>query len=207
MAKFKDLTGQRFGRLVAIEICGNDNKGHYCWRCKCDCGNYKVVANYNLKNNSTKSCGCLSKEIKTKHNKSNTRLYRIYYAMRQRCYNLKYSRYFDYGGRGIKICDEWKNDFMNFYNWAMENGYRDGLTIDRIDVNGNYEPNNCRWITKEAQQGNTRKSRFIEYNGEKKTLAEWSRIIKVSSNTIIFHLNKGRTIKDVIDYKERRTSK
>ena len=205
MEKRLDLTGQRFGRLIVIEIYKKDKQHHYYYKCKCDCGNYKVVADYNLRNNSTKSCGCLSRENKIKHNKSNTKLYRKYYAMKQRCYNSKYSRYFDYGGRGIKICDEWKNNFMSFYNWAINNGYQENLSIDRIDVNGNYCPENCRWITMEEQQSNTRKSHFIEYNGEKHTIAEWSRIIKVSPNTIRFHLNRGRTIKDVIDYKKRRT--
>ena len=204
MAKIVNLAGLRFGRLLVIKNVGTDRNGSSKWLCKCDCGNKKIVTNSNLRNNSTKSCGCLQKENKTKHNKWNTRIYRIYYGIKQRCYNPKYSRYYDYGGRGITVCDEWKNDFMSFYNWAMANGYRDDLTIDRIDVNGNYKPHNCRWISREEQQSNTRKSHFIEYNGKKQTMAQWSRELKLSPNTIKFHLNKGRTIEDVIEYKKKR---
>lgn len=116
---------------------------------------------YNATENGTQSCGCLQKQkvksLKTKHNMYNHRIYRIYQNIRARCLNSKGRDFASYGGRGIKICDEWLNDFMSFYNWAIENGYQDNLSIDRIDNNGNYEPSNCRWTTQSVQSRNTRK--------------------------------------------------
>lgn len=167
-----DLAGRKFGRLTAIEKVGKQN-GHITWRCKCDCGNEAVVQGTALKNGYTQSCGCLWKEAvseyrhgdrrrkavgkaHTTHGMSNKRIYRIWQAMRNRCGNPNKPDYKYYGGRGISVCEEWKNSFEPFYKWAMSNGYNDTLTIDRIDVNGNYEPNNCRWVTMAEQNKNKR---------------------------------------------------
>ena len=163
MGNFIDMTGQRFGRLVVKERAVNRGEQTY-WICICDCGNTKVARASDLRRGHTKSCGCLHKEVvagtlhhkinTTTHGKSNTRLYRIWSCMKTRCYNEKWINYKNYGGRGIAICDDWRNDFQAFYTWALSHGYSDTLTIDRIDVNGNYEPTNCRWITLKEQQSN-----------------------------------------------------
>lgn len=170
MSKLKDITGQKFGKLIAIKCIKRDKYNRAIWLCKCDCGNLTEVKIGSLTSGNTKSCGCLRKEttIKshTKHNKCSTRLYRIYYNMRSRCYYRKSNRYKNYGARGIKICDEWLTDFMNFYNWAMNNGYQEGLTIDRIDTNGNYEPGNCRWVGNKSQARNRCSNKSITINGE-----------------------------------------
>lgn len=118
-------------------------------------------------------------EKNTKHNKSNTRLHLIWCNMKARCYNKNDKYYQDYGGRGIAVCDEWKDDFMSFYNWSTANGYADNLTIDRIDVNGNYEPNNCRWATIKQQNRNKRDTKYVTYKGVTKPLIEWCEILRV----------------------------
>lgn len=158
----EDITGQRFGKLVAIEYKGLKGE-KTSWLCKCDCGNECIVITNSLKSNKTKSCGCIHKkqliERNKKHNMSNSKLYKVWRGMKTRCYNPNFIYYCNYGGRGITICDEWKNDFSKFYEWAINNGYEEGLTIDRINNDGNYEPINCRWITRAEQNKNQRKAK------------------------------------------------
>lgn len=187
MSKFIDLTGMKFGRYTVISRNGSDSNGSAMWKCKCDCGNIRTVRGYILKKGQATSCGCVRN---THISISNKRLYGIWSNIKQRCTNSKSESYKDYGGRGISICEEWKNSSKKFVEWSLKNGYRDDLTIDRIDVNGNYEPSNCRWITNKEQQYNKRCNHRIYYNGEIKTVAEWSEKLGINSTTIITRLNR-----------------
>ena len=168
MAKFIDLTGQRFGRLVAIERKGVNSSGHITWLCRCDCGSEAVIASDSLICGRTKSCSCLNNEIlkknATTHGQYNSRLYAVWINMKGRCYNHNNNRYYRYGSRSITVCDEWRNDFAKFYEWAMANGYdenapRGQCTIDRIDNDKGYSPDNCRWVDMKTQRNNRSDSR------------------------------------------------
>lgn len=154
-----DLIGQRYGRLTVLQRAETINK-RTRWLCRCDCGQEVTVEAYNLKTGHTQSCGCLQKEAaslaSTTHGMRHTRLYRIWVCMRNRCYQKSYHAYKHYGGRGISVCDTWLHDFQAFHDWAIENGYNDNLSIDRIDNNKGYAPDNCRWATQEEQNKNKR---------------------------------------------------
>lgn len=199
--KLVDLTGQRFGRLTVIERAPNVGR-KTMWKCKCDCGNYTVVGQTDLHSQRTKSCGCMFKEQlaerNTKHGLSNTRLCSIWRAMKGRCDNPNNRAYKNYGGRGIKVCAEWENDLQAFYSWAISNGYTDELSIDRIDVNGNYCPENCRWASKKVQANNTRANRYLEYNGKRQTIAQWGAETGVRPATIRRRLELGWTIENAL---------
>lgn len=189
MGNYIDLTGHRFERLTVIEISGKDKCGYLMWRCKCDCGNEKIIRGHRLRQNITKSCGCLRKELskqrKLTHGKARSRLYSVWIGMKQRCYDSNASNYYRYGGRGIRVCDEWLSEFMTFSDWALENGYSPDLTIDRMDNDGNYDPSNCRWATLEQQNNNKSNSRRINYAGKTLTLAQWSRQLNI--DVVVLH--------------------
>lgn len=199
MSRCVDLTGKRYGKLTVIGRCGNyvppSGHKHALWECKCDCGNISHATTGRLNSGNTKSCGCWANlktaELNKTHGESKTRLYRIWKSMRMRCLNKNNPQYKDYGGRGISICDEWLSDYMSFRNWALSNGYADELTIDRIDVNGSYSPQNCRWITLQKQQDNRRNTIHITRNGTTKTASEWAELTGISYNTIRMRYYRG----------------
>ena len=178
--------GERHGKLTIIERVYSEKRQLYL--CKCDCGKYTKSYYSDLvrKDKPTKSCGCSRLKNNTVVNGKRARIYEIYIAMKRRTYDPKFKQYEDYGGRGLVVCDEWlkKDGFSKFKTWAMQNGYRDDLTIDRIDVNGNYEPKNCRWITRKEQNNNRRNTKHVTYNGSTKTLSEWADIIKINNKVL-----------------------
>lgn len=170
--KYKDLTGKRYGRLVVLNTAGRSSAGYVLWRCKCDCGNLTTVISASLLGGYTTSCGCAQKEAAAKtgrstatHHLSKTRLYRVWRGMKTRVYNPKNEKYPVYGGRGIGMCEEWRDSFEAFKAWADDNGYDENAefgecTIDRIDVDGDYEPANCRWVSLKVQAGNKRRPAY-----------------------------------------------
>lgn len=171
-----DLTGKKFGRLTVVSRAENSKGGKSRWLCRCECGNECVVHGSSLKSGNTKSCGCIRREANhdraTTHGMSKTPLFTIWWAMVSRCNNPNNRSYENYGGRGIHVCDEWL-DSSCFFEWAITNGYSEGLTIERVDVNKGYEPSNCKWIPKAEQARNKTNSRMVEINGERKCLAQW----------------------------------
>ncbi len=181
--------GEKHGRLTIIERLITDKK-HPKYLCRCDCGNYAQVEYSDLtrKYGGTKSCGCYRKDKATKHNDSRTRLYRIYYAMINRVTNPNHKEYKYYGGKGITICDEWKMSYDKFKKWALNNGYSDELTIDRIDNQKGYFPKNCRWVTIQKQEDNKTVTKRITYNSETKTLNEWAKTLNIKRMTLYYRI-------------------
>ena len=195
MGKFVDLTGKRFGKLIVIKRADDyvSPSGYVAvnWLCQCDCGEQTVVRGCNLKSGSSTSCGCerIVHPNRLRHGDTRTRLHSIWKGMRRRCYDQNDINYKDYGARGITVCSAW-HEYESFKDWALSNGYHDSLTIDRIDNNGNYSPDNCRWTDKITQANNTRGNHMLEYNGETHTMAEWSRISGVPYHRLKDRINK-----------------
>ena len=201
-SKVHDLTGQKFGLLTVIGLAETDTRKTY-WVCKCDCGNMKTVRSDSLLCGAIKSCGCIKRkqdEVNLtknhRHKMSGTRIYLEWQGMKGRCYNKGSARYADWGGRGIEVCEQWRNSFESFYTWAMANGYQDNLTIDRIDHNGNYCPENCRWVGQQEQCRNRRSNINITIGNSTRTLMEWCEIFQVDYTNVNarYHRNKNATI-------------
>ena len=189
MPKFKDLTGMKFGMLTVIRRENNDNSRHVMYLCQCECSNMVIVRGDHLTSSKTRSCGCLFKKSllnnkkNYRHGKYGSRIYHIWCAMKRRCNNPNAINYDRYGEKGITVCTEW-TEFSNFYEWAINHGYAENLTIDRIDTNEQYNPSNCRWVTYKKQNNNKRNNFFITFNEKTHTLHEWSEILNINYNTL-----------------------
>lgn len=200
MSSFIQMKGEKFGRWTVLM---RDKESKYsAWICECKCGTIKSVISGNLRRGKSVSCGCHRNEFHSKnnrtHGKSKTDLYKVWRAIRNRCFNSKTKDYKNYGDRGISLCEGWANSFENFYEWSINNGYEKGLTIDRIDNNENYRPTNCRWVERKVQNNNRRNNHFIEIDGVTKTLAEWSECTGINRKTIQSRIAYGWEGKDLI---------
>lgn len=194
-----EMLGKKYGKLLIQGVSykkpvfskkeNRIKKYIYFVKCKCDCGKEKIINAETIKRQKVFSCGCYIKEklkkgLNVKHGLTNHRLYHIWCCMKNRCYNVNYLEFKYWGGKGVSICDEWKNNFENFYNWAIDNGYKDNLSIDRIDGNKNYCPENCRWATAKEQANNQRNNKLIFYKNQTKTLAEWCNFFGVKYSLV-----------------------
>lgn len=196
MSKFDDLTGRQFNRWYVESFYGNHTKPSgfkvKLWNCTCLCGTKKVVAAPSLRNGDSQSCGCLNKELikerNQTHNRSKSREYEAWRSMKKRCLNPNDKNYVHYGGRGIKVCDRWSNSFENFYEDMGDKP--DNHSLDRKDVNGNYEPNNCRWATQDEQIRNRRNSIMVSYKGEVSILKDFCKSHNLNYGTILSRINK-----------------
>lgn len=187
-----DLTNLKFGKLTVIRESGRKNE-EILWECICECGKVKVISGHSLRRGDTQSCGCSRKGLGTTHGLTATPIYNVWVNMRKRCYS-PYSTEFElYGGRGIEVCDRWKDSFENFYE-DMKDGYSEGLSIDRIDVNGNYSMENCRWASRITQQNNTRRNKWFVVNGKAETLSNLCRTYSKNYSTVQKRLRLGWNI-------------
>jgi len=207
--KIKNKTGMTFGRLKVIEYAGQNIHYEAKWKCKCDCGNEIIVMSGQLMAGRVNSCKeCKKEKLRnrmTTHGMTNTRLFHIWQGLRSRCNNPNDKNYKNYGGRGIIVDKHWNQSFESFYNWAINNGYKSNLTLDRTNVNGNYEPVNCRWATIKQQCNNTRVNRKVTINGVTKTVTEWADETGLKESTIRERLRHGYDGLDVIrTLRERR---
>lgn len=211
MGNLIDLTGQRFGRLLVIGRAENTQGRKTKWICQCDCGKRAAVETANLKSGRQKSCGCLRNEkslirianYNKEHQSSRQkRIYKIWLSMRNRCYRKNHMAYPWYGGRGIRICEDWTN-YETFERWALLSGYGPGLTIDRIDVNGDYTPENCRWVTRKDQAYNRRDNHRLTFQGETLTITEWANRIGCTPTCIYYRLSAGWTLEEMLTAKSR----
>lgn len=193
--EYEDISNLRFGRLIAIKPTKINNKR--LWECICDCGNMCYYTISALKRGNNSSCGCIVKE--KQHGDSKTRLYNIWSNMKERCGNPNNTFYYNYGKKGIKVCDEWEFNYKEFKKWSIENGYTDLLTIDRIDNNKGYYPNNCRWTDYKTQENNTSRNHKLEYKGIIRTMAEWADTIDISYTTLRKRINDGWSIERAIE--------
>lgn len=213
--KDKQMVGKTFGRLTVIKRVGSkiyseNTSKQSLWLCQCECGNLTEAVGTLLKRGITKSCGCLQKEsirkIATKHGHGRERLYGVWASIKNRCYCKTEPSYHYYGGKGITMCDEWKNDYMAFRRWAYANGYDKNAeymqcTIDRIDVNGNYCPENCRWVNQKIQCNNKSNNKKIKYMDKYYTIAELAEMFFINKSTMYGYFRKGKTLDDILKKK------
>ena len=191
----ENLSGKKFGRLTVLDLDHTDWNNISFWRCLCDCGNEVVVRSTSLKNGMSKSCGCYKREVTIKrmkkHGLCDHPLYVVWTDMKRRCHNETDPAWVNYGGRGIYVCDEWISDFENFYEWAINNGWEAGLTLDREDNDDGYTPWNCRFVDRRIQSNNRRSNRLIRYGDEIHSVAQWSDILDVDYFRLINRINRG----------------
>lgn len=216
MSELKDLTGQTFGRLKIVKRAPDyiqpNGRRRVMWECVCNCPNKTicVVRGEDLRSGNSQSCGCYQKECAASHSthgKTNSRLFYVWHDMKTRCYNPNVRNHKDYGGRGITVCPEWvdkESGFINFYNWAIANGYdetapRGQCTLERIATDGNYEPGNCKWATNQEQANNKRNNHYIIYKGARHTMAEWAKIKSMSCKTLASRIYKGWPIEKALN--------
>jgi hypothetical protein len=196
---FNDLTGNKYGRLTVVGLSPKKSGRKSFWVCKCICGNEHLVRSDSLKSGNVQSCGCLKKEQDRenltkyhRHKESHTHLHDTWLGIKARVSNPNNKSYGRYGGRGIKMCDDWFNSYESFRDWAKSNGYDESLTIERIDVNGNYEPDNCTWIPWSEQANNRRSTIWIEWEGKRQNATQWAKELGFKPKTIMERYNKGQ---------------
>ena len=208
--KRKNYDGMRYENYVVLRRDHVDEKGRWWFVCKCDCGKEFMLRNMNF--GHVKSCGCLRHgKYNVKHGEGHSRLYMVWVGMKTRCFNKNVPNYSDYGGRGITVCDEWM-DFETFRKWSVENGYDYNApphecTLDRINVNGNYEPDNCRWANALTQSNNKRNNKIVSYKGEEHTVAEWAKIKGIRIATLWRRLDSGWPVEKAMETKPSRGNK
>lgn len=192
MPKLNDLTGQTFGLLKVVERAEDyvqpNGRHRPGWKCQCECGKTAMVLGENLTSGRSRSCGCYQKEYmsahKSTHRETNTKLYGVWCSMKSRCYNPNVKYFKDYGGRGITVCQEWRESYESFRDWALSHGYKDGLSIDRIENDSGYSPGNCRWVTRAVQSNNRRSNNMLTLNGETHSISEWAKLLNVNSRRL-----------------------
>lgn len=202
-SKTDQYIGKRFGRVTVVSYY-DSFKGHGRYKCICDCGNERLYIGTELKRTQNPACFECKLSNTYKHGMTGTKIHNTWLNMLQRCENPNSTSFHLYGERGIKVCDEW-HDFQIFYKWASENGYKETLSIDRIDVNGNYEPDNCRWATIEQQANNKRTTRYVEYNGKNQSLSIWCKELGLKYKLIYGRLRKGWSVKDAFEIPSQKT--
>lgn len=220
MGKVKDMTGKQFGRWTVICFAGFNNSGAAMWQCVCECGTVRDVNGYTLRSGRSTCCGCKTYEaIRNKqivgyykHGGKKERLYGIWHGIKDRCNNINSPQYPRYGGRGITVCEEWQNNYESFREWAISTGYdpsakKYDCTLDRIDNNKGYSPDNCEWRNMKAQSNNRSTNHIIEYDGQSHTIQEWAEIIGINSDTLLKRIdNYGWTVERAITTPVRRRS-
>jgi hypothetical protein len=203
----KDIIGLKFGRLTVKSLVEKTKKYGKNWEiylCVCECGNEKIISRNSLFSKAVNSCGCLQRDAvreigirNQKHGKTPKKLYRVWEGMHERCRDIKHISYPRYGGRGITVCPEWK-DYTVFRDWSLKNGDKEGVSIDRIDNNRNYEPSNCRWVELSIQSHNKRSNRYININGETLTYSEWEKKLGLTRGIINSRISAGWTEEEAV---------